>query len=104
MTDMEYNQNVFLQLPPVFTTADISTLEVAQVAPNRNRVIVNPTPAGVARLKAATSGNAGQHIAFVLNGGLQQLVYFRAPIDGPFTLNGHPNGMFSAGALGRVVK
>lgn len=97
--DLDTQTSVLVQAPPLFTHADIAALEVTKHDHGQSCIVVVPTAAGLARLRAT----AGKSIGFVLNGGLQRQVRFRPDESGRFTLSGDPAGLFFDSALPRVL-
>ncbi|WP_442511519.1 hypothetical protein SH528x_003200 [Novipirellula sp. SH528] len=99
--DIDTSKNVLVHVPPVFTHADIAAFEVTKCDHDQSRVVVVPTAAGLARLKATA---ARGKIGVVLNGvGLQRQFRFQTDDSGRFNLSGHPNGLFHDSALPKVV-
>ena len=101
MFDIETQQSVFVVMPPVFTRADIASIELTKCDHGHSRIVVVPTATGLARLKATAASNK---VGVSLNGvGLQRQFQFRADDTGRFTLSGHPNGLFDNSALPKVL-
>jgi hypothetical protein len=101
MFDIESRKDALVLIPPVFTGADIASLEVTKCEHGQSRIVVVPTATGLARLKATAASNK---LSVSLNGvGLQRQFQFRADDTGRFTLSGHPNGLFHNSALPKVL-
>ena len=100
--NLEEQKNEILQNPAVFTDADVATLEVTRHIDGNYFVIVNPTPAGLARLKTATSPNGGQ-LAFVTNDVLHAVRYCEITSSNQFNLMGSRYGLFHEDVLDRVI-
>lgn len=59
---------IYLGMPPIVSAADIATVQRSKNADGSTSLRINMTAAGAQKLSAATSGTAGQQVAFVVNG------------------------------------
>ena len=89
---------LFLQTPPIITAADIATvfrseIEIKTVGstPSQSNQItldVKLTPAGAAKMAAATATPMGQPIAIVINGQVVSAPKLFSPIQESFQISG----------------
>jgi preprotein translocase subunit SecD len=92
---------LFLQTPPIVTTSDIATvarsaIEIETVSgarSGRTQPVLNVelTPAGSAKMAAATATPTGKPIAVVINGQVVSTPKLHSPIQGSFQISGDSN-------------
>lgn len=89
---------LFLQTPPIITAADVATVLRSEIEINtvggtptkrtQTALDVNLTPAGAAKMVAATATPMGQPIAVVINGQVVGTPKLFSPIKESFQISG----------------
>jgi preprotein translocase subunit SecD len=88
LIDQANNATLFLTPPPLLEASDVATIVLEKTDRNLTSLTVQTTPAGAARLEAASSAAVGKRIAVMANGQLIALATLNKPLSATFVLSG----------------
>lgn len=79
---------IYLAQPPIVAAADVATVSREDQTPNEPSLGVQLTPAGGAKMTAATTPATGQQVAILANGKVVGVMKVRTPIGASFVVSG----------------
>lgn len=77
---------LFLTHPPIIEAADVAAVALRKSRHGIAELAVEMTPAGAAKLNAATSARVGERLAIVANGRLVALLTLHLPLSASFAV------------------
>ena len=79
---------IYLAQPPIVAAADVATVSRSDQTPNEPPLGVQLTPAGGAKMPAATTPANGQQVAILANGKVVGVMKVHTPIGASFIVSG----------------